>query len=236
MISIIIPAFNEEGNILKVIDEVKKLDLKKEIIVVDDGSIDKTGELVKTQKDVKLIQHEINQGRGAAVKTGIANSSGDIIYIQDADMEQFPSDIPKLVEPILSNEAEVVYGCRFPKGRRPHNMSLIRIIGNHFFAFLGSFFFKQNLSDIYTGSKCYKKEVVNRIDLKASGFEQEVELLAKISQLGIKIKEVSINYSSRQSGSSKMKIKDGVIGLIALSRYYLQSKFSYIAQYQVPEM
>jgi len=220
MVSIIIPAYNEEDAIEKTIAEVKRLNLSKEIIVIDDGSRDNTARIVKQLEAVKLVEHGINKGRGAAIKSGIDNSSGEIICTQDADMEQLPSDIPRLIQPILDNLADVVYGSRFKKQK--NSSTLLRIIGNRFFAFLGNLLFRQRLTDIYTGSKCYSRKVFERIHLESDGFEQEVEILAKLSRHKMKIAEIPIEYSFRTLGVSKMKLRDGIIGSYTIIKYFFK--------------
>ena len=220
-VSIIIPAYNEEGNILRVLDEVKKLNIDKEIIVVDDGSTDKTAELLKKVKEIKFIRHKMNMGRGAAVRTGISAASGDITYIQDADMEQFPNDIPKLVKPIVDKEADVVYGNRLSN---PIGMSFTHKIGNKIIAFVGMILYRQKLMDVYTGSKCYKSNIIKSFNLESDGFEQEAELLAKLSKNKVRIKEVDINYKYRSDGVSSMRIRDGLNGVFTMFKYFLKHK------------
>lgn len=218
-VSIIIPAYNEEKTILNVLDEVKRLNINKEIIIVDDGSTDKTAKLLEKEKKIKFIRHGKNMGRGAAVRTGISVASGDIIYIQDADMEQFPSDIPKLVEPILNEKSDVVYGNRLSN---PVGMSFTHKIGNKIIAFVGMVLFRQRLTDIYTGSKCYRSEIIKSLDLESNGFEQEAELLAKLSENKMRIKEVNINYKYRNDGISNMKMKDGLNGIFTMLKYFFR--------------
>lgn len=223
LVSLIIPAYNEQDTIKRTIEEVKRLNLNKEIIVIDDGSKDKTAEIVKRIDNVKLVEHVKNKGRGAAIKSGIENSTGEIICTQDADMEQLPSDIPKLMQPILDGEAQVVYGSRFRDPRNAQTSTWLRILGNKFFAFLGDFLFGQKLTDVYTGSKCYSRKVFEHINLESDGFEQEVEILAKLSRRKIRIAEIPIQYSFRTAGVSKMKLKDGIIGSCTIIKYFFKT-------------
>lgn len=223
LVSIIIPAYNEQDSIEKTVAEVKKLNLNKEIIVIDDGSRDNTAAIVKQMEEVRLIELGINRGRGAAIKSGIDNSKGDIICTQDADMEQLPSDIPRLIQPIVQGEADVVYGSRFRDPKNSRTSTLLRILGNKFFAFLGNVLFKQRLTDVYTGSKCYSKSIFERIHLESEGFEQEVEILAKLSKHKFKIVEIPIEYSFRTQGVSKMKFKDGIIGSYTILKYFFKT-------------
>lgn len=222
LISVIIPAYNEQDAIDKTINEVKKLNINKEIIVIDDGSKDDTVKLVRQMQGVKLIEHASNKGRGAAIKTGIDSSKGDIICTQDADMEQLPSDIPRLVQPILDGRADVVYGSRFRNPKNLKTSTWLRIVGNKFFAFLGKALFGQHLTDVYTGSKCYSSKIFERIHLDSNGFEQEVEILAKLSKYKYKIAEIPIEYSFRTQGVSKMKFRDGIIGSYTILKYFFK--------------
>jgi glycosyltransferase involved in cell wall biosynthesis len=220
-VSIIVPAFNEEASIGQVLDEIARLPLDTETIVIDDGSRDRTSEIVSQYPGVRLIRHQQNRGRGAAVRTGMTAATGDVVCIQDADMEQLPSDIPALVAPIARGEASVVYGCRLPKGRRPDGMSLLHLAANRTFATLGSLLCHQRLRDVYTGSKCYRRDVLDALRLRSSGFEQEMEVLAKCGKRGIRIAEVPIHYAYRTTGRSSMRFADGIKGLLTLMRYRL---------------
>jgi glycosyltransferase involved in cell wall biosynthesis len=220
-VSIIVPAFNEEASIGRVLEEIARLTLDKEVIVVDDGSRDATAAIVEGFAGVRLIRHERNKGRGAAVRTGIAVATGAIVCIQDADMEQLPSDIPALVAPIQRGDAAVVYGCRLPRGRRPEGMSLLHLAANRVFAIVGSLLCQQRLRDVYTGSKGYRRDVLERLNLRSTGFEQEMEVLAKCGIHRIRIAEVAIHYSYRTTGRSSMRFADGIKGLLTLMRYRL---------------
>lgn len=224
LISIIIPAYNEQDTIEKTVVEVKKLNLNKEIIIIDDGSKDNTIALARKIEGIRIIEHGINRGRGAAIKSGINNSNGEIICTQDADMEQLPSDIPKLIQPILDGKADVVYGSRFRDPKNSQTSTWIRILGNKLFAFIGNILFRQNLTDVYTGSKCFSKRIFDHIRFEAEGFEQEVEILAKVSKHKMRIVEIPIEYSFRTAGVSKMKLRDGVRGLYTILKYYFKTR------------
>lgn len=223
LVSIIIPAYNEQDTIERTVLEVKELRINKEIIVIDDGSKDNTAAIVKRLDNVKLIEHVVNRGRGVAIKSGIENSTGEIICTQDADMEQLPSDIPRLIQPILDGEADVVYGSRFRDPKNSETSTWLRILGNKFFTFLGDVLFGQQLTDVYTGSKCYRRKIFEHISLESCGFEQEVEILAKLSRRKIKIVEIPIQYSFRTAGVSKMKFKDGIIGSYTIIKYFFKT-------------
>jgi glycosyltransferase involved in cell wall biosynthesis len=223
LISVMIPVYNEEELIDKVVEEVKKLDINKEILIVDDGSEDKTAQIASRLQGVKYIRHSKNMGRGAAIITAIKNSSGEILCSQDADMEQSPSDIPRLVQPILEGKALVVYGSRFKDNGPDSKSTWLRMFGNRVFVFLANIIFGQKLTDVYTGSKCYSKKIFEKIKLESKGFEQETEILAKLSKHKIRIYEVPINYKFRTIGTSKVKFKDGIIGMCTMVKYLFKT-------------
>ena len=225
-VSIVIPAYNEEASIERVIEEVERLDFQKEIIVVDDGSRDRTAVLAARYASVRMIRHQENRGRGAAVRTGFEHATGDIVCIQDADMEQLPSDIPALIAPIASGRASVVFGCRIPPGPRPFGMSFVHLMANRAFSIVGGLLCRQRLHDVYTGSKCYRSDVFAGLKLRSSGFEQEMEVVAKCGRKGIRIAEVPIHYSYRTTGRSSMRLTDGLKGLAALLKYSLEREDS----------
>ncbi|MEM1658195.1 MAG: glycosyltransferase family 2 protein [Candidatus Jordarchaeales archaeon] len=212
-VSIIIPCFNEEGTISEVIERVKKVDLglEKEIVVVDDGSTDSSFEKASRHGDVKVIRHERNMGKGAAVKTGIAHSTGSIIVIQDADLEYLPEDIPGLLAPIIRGEADAVYGSRFTGNIE--GMSLSHRFGNRVLSWATRVLFRAKITDMMTGYKVFKREVVDGLKLRARRFEFEPEVTAKLLKRGVRIVEVPIRYSVRKIGEAKIKWKDGLICL-----------------------
>lgn len=231
-ISIVIPAFNEEKTIATTLKRVYKLALteaKKEIIVVNDGSKDNTGqildELKKEFKGIKVINMPKNSGKGAAVKEGIKNTTGDIIVIQDADLEYNPNDIPRLVEPIIQKRARVVYGTRlnmepkfFGKNKTP---LLLNFFGNKFLSLLTSVIYGQKISDMETGYKVFDKKSLSGVKLKSRSFDFEPEITAKIFKKGIRILEIDIKTNPRgyDEGKKIRPFKDGVIALWTLLKY-----------------
>ena len=221
LVSILIPAFNEEDTIETVVEAVKKLDFDKEIVVVDDGSTDRTAEIASRLGGITFIRHPGNMGRGSAVMTAIKHSTGDILVTQDADMEQSPSDIPRLVRPVIEGRALVVYGSRFARGVSGTGNTAFRLFGNRVFAFLGKVLFRQNLTDVYTGSKCYSKKIFETITLTRKGFEQEIEILAKLSRNRIQIHEIPITYRFRSFGESKIRFTDAIIGIFVMFKYFI---------------
>ncbi len=226
-ISIIIPVFNEINTIQAIIEKVRGTELlNKEIIVVDDCSTDGTTELLKNQlhKRVdKIFYHSINQGKGAAIRTAKSNVTGDIIIIQDADLEYDPKDYKKLIEPIQNKEFEVVYGSRV-LGKKRYKIesftSVLRIFFNHVLTILSNLINKQTLTDAHTCYKVFSKKVFDQIELKENTFSFCPEVTTKISNLGFKIKEVPINYKGRSvKEGKKIQFKDGIIAIKTLIVY-----------------
>ena len=227
-LSIIIPVFNEEKTILQILERVKKANIPvvHEIIIVDDGSTDTTREKLKKIKDVKIILQKKNQGKGAAVKTGIKNAKGDYVLIQDADLEYNPKQIKNLLKPILESKAEVVYGTRL--NRMPHlskeekkHLFIFHYFGNRFLSLITSILYGQWLTDMETCYKMFPKQALNSIKLNARGFEFEPEITAKLLKQGYKIKEVSITANPRgyDEGKKLNTIRDGSKALWYLFKY-----------------
>lgn len=235
-LSIIIPSFNEEKTIKTVLENVVLLKLPKidkEIIVVDDGSSDKTSSIVsgfaKNNKNVHFLKHGVNQGKGAAVQTGIKNATGDILLIQDADLEYNPLDIPKLIEPIVEGREKVVYGTRlrvkpvfFGKDKTP---LLLHFFGNKFLSVVTSVLYGHAITDMETGYKVFKREVLDGVVLKAKSFDFEPEITAKILKKGIKILELDIRVNPRgyDEGKKIRPVKDGIKALSTLIKYRIIS-------------
>ena len=216
-LSIIIPAYNEEGSVKEVIDRVKAVKFKKEIIVVDDGSTDSTYNILKKIKGIKLIKHLINKGKGAAIRTALDHTTGDFIIIQDADLEYNPKDYQRLLEPVLKEGYSVVYGNRFPFYQGKRNLNYL---GNKILSFCTMVIYINYIEDMETGYKLFKKEVLNGINLKAKGFDFEPEITAKIIKKGYKIKEVPINYNPRnKQEGKKITVLDGIKAALYLLKY-----------------
>jgi len=228
-LSIIIPVYNEEKTILEVIDRVLDADItdvKKEIIIVDDSSTDSTREKLKKVKTAKIILHKKNQGKGAAVKTGIKNATGDYIIIQDADLEYHPKFIKKLVVEIKKNNAVVVYGTRL--NRMPHlkkeekkHLFILHYFGNRFLSLVTSILYGQWITDMETGYKLFPKKAVEKMKINAKGFEFEPEITSKLLKQGYKIKEVSIIATPRgyDEGKKLNTVRDGSKALWYLLKY-----------------
>lgn len=221
VVSIIIPAYNEKNTILNILDLIKKNPLKKEIIVVDDCSKDGTTDILKNIKDneIKVFFHEKNQGKGAALKTGLKFATGDIIIIQDADMEYNPLEYEKLIEPILNNKAEVVYGSRYLDGT--NNVFLSKYyVGVKLLNYLVKLLYGTNITDEATCYKVFKSDVLKKINLKCKRFEFCPEVTAKVLKQKYKIIEVPIKFWPRSvEEGKKIKIKDGIIAIWTLIKY-----------------
>lgn len=222
-LSIAIPVYNEENTVGEIIGRVKKLKLplEKEIIVVDDGSTDKSFERLKDTKGIKLIKHEKNKGKGAAVKTALKNSTGDIFVIQDADLELGPEQIPKIIEPIINGKAKVVYGSRnqsnnIKNGKR----SILFYFGGVFITFITNFLYGTKLTDEPCGYKAFMTDIIKRIKIENNRFDWEPEITAKIAKKGIKIFEVPIHSTARSiKEGKKLRRRDGIKALWTLIKY-----------------
>ena len=222
-LSVIIPVFNEKHTIEEVIDRVREIDagMEKEIVIVDDGSEDGTQDILKNLNfpDTKTYFHAKNQGKGAALHTGFSNAQGDIILIQDADLEYDPAEYPTLLKPILDGRADVVYGSRFLGG--PHRVLFFwHYVGNKFLTTLSNMLSNLNLSDMETCYKVIKKDVLDRITLKSKRFGFEPEITIKLAKLKAKIYEVPISYSGRDyTEGKKIGWKDGFAAIYHIIRF-----------------
>ena len=228
-LSVIIPVFNEEKTIKEIIRRVKSTRFQegvtREIIVVDDASEDKTLDILKSVKSIKVLIHKKNKGKGAAIKTGLAKSKGEIIIIQDSDLEYNPKYYFKLLAPILNGKYKVVYGSRLKKyplkitGNRRTPL-LSHYLGNKFLSFMTNLLYKSNLSDMETGYKAFHSTVIKRISINAARFEFEPEITAKILKMNYKIHEINIKVNPRgYDEGKKITWKDGFIALLTLIKY-----------------
>ncbi len=221
LLSVLIPAYNEINNIKNILDKIGEVTIPMEIIVVDDGSTDGTRELLYTLKSVVLfvLKQKKNQGKGGAIKTAIEHSRGDIIIIQDADLEYDPQDYYKLVPLIESGQEKVVYGSRFLNKQNKHSYFSF-FLGGQVVTWITNILYLQNLTDEPTCYKVFDAKLLKSIKLNCTGFEFCPEVTAKIAKLGYKIPEVPISYYPRSiSEGKKINWKDGVEAIWVLLKY-----------------
>jgi glycosyltransferase involved in cell wall biosynthesis len=220
-ISVVIPAYNESATLATVVERVTDLGLDCEIVVVDDGSTDDTSTTLAHLPEVRLLRHARNQGKGAAVRTGIAASVGDIVVVQDADLEYDPRDIPRLIAPLESRVADVVYGTRLRGGSEPQRVHLFwHYLGNRFLSLLTNLLFNTTLSDMEVGYKAFDGELVRSIEIVSDDFAFEPEITAKVLRRGVRLYEVPIAYYGRTyAEGKKITWRDGIGAVRALIRF-----------------
>ena len=225
-VSVVIPCFNERKTIEQVVNAVRGAPIQNiEIIVVDDGSTDGTIDVLKEKVAGladQIIYQPANRGKGAALRTGFAAATGDIILVQDADLEYSPSDYPELLQPIFSGSADVVFGSRF-LGGRPHRVLYFwHMVGNRFLTLLSNMFTNLNLTDLETCYKAFRAPLVKNLDLREKRFGFEPEITAKLAKTRCRIYEVGISYSGRTyEEGKKVNWKDGFRAIYAIVRYNL---------------
>ena len=228
-LTIVIPCFNEVGTISQVVAAVKASPVKNcEIIIVDDNSTDGTREILQSQIESqvdRVIYHRKNRGKGAALRTGFAAATGDVVVIQDADLEYDPQEFPLLIKPILNNKADVVFGSRF-MGRGPHRVLYYwHMVGNMFLTTLSNMLTNINLTDMETCYKAFRREVIQSIKIEENRFGFEPEITAKVAKMGCRIYEVGISYYGRTyKEGKKINWKDGVWAIYCILKYNLFSR------------
>jgi glycosyltransferase involved in cell wall biosynthesis len=223
-LSVVIPIYNEKETIREIYDAVRAVDIDKEIILVDDCSTDGTGDILKEFSDpgTRILTHERNMGKGAALRTGFMSARGDIVIIQDADLEYDPSQYKKLIQPIIEGKADVVYGSRFVTGDYRRVLFFWHMVGNTFLTLLSNMLTNLNLTDMETCYKVFRREVLDKITIEENRFGFEPEITAKISKLGVRIYEVGISYSGRTYvEGKKISWKDGISALRCILKYNL---------------
>jgi glycosyltransferase involved in cell wall biosynthesis len=226
-VSIVIPCYNEKATIEKIVGAVCSAPIEsREIIVVDDGSQDGTQVLLKEKVSKlvdRVIYHPVNRGKGAALRSGFAVATGDIVLVQDADLEYSPEDYPALLEPILSDKADVVFGSRF-MGGRPHRVLFFwHMIANKCLTLLSNMITNLNLTDAQTGYKAFKAPILRSIRIEEDRFGVESELVAKMAKLRCRVFEVGISYYGRTyEEGKKIQWRDGFRALYAIVKYGLR--------------
>ena len=221
-LSVIVPVFNERSTVAEIVRRMRSVELpvEREIVVVDDGSDDGTGAVLTQLRDstVRVIAHPQNRGKGAAIRTGLESATGDLVLVQDADLEYDPEDWPRLLAPVLKGRARVVYGSRFTGERR--NMLFLHWVGNRFLSLVTNVLYNSTLSDMETCYKLFDRRVLDGIQLQADRFDFEPEFTAKMLRRGIRIYEVPISYAGRElSEGKKITWQDGFTALWTLVKY-----------------
>jgi glycosyltransferase involved in cell wall biosynthesis len=230
-LSILVPVFNESKTLEEAIRRVRSVRLPKEIIVIDDASTDGSRDLLKrlaaemnpggdSLNELKALFQSVNQGKGAALRAGVKHVTGDIVIIQDADLEYNPQDYTKLLEPILTGDADVVYGTRF-HGGGPHRVLFFwHYVGNQILTFFSNMLTNLNLSDMEVGYKVFKTDVIKKVEIKSNRFGFEPEVTVKVAKLGCRVYEVPISYHGRTyAEGKKITWKDGIKAIYALIRF-----------------
>ena len=216
-LSVVIPVYNEETSVTELVERVKAVPVEKEVIAVDDHSRDNTLAVLNRIPGIRVISHPVNRGKGAAVRTGLSYASGDVVVIQDADLEYSPDDYPVLLKPFADPRVDAVYGSRFRGGG---NFLLLSKLANYFLTFMTNALFGGRITDMETCYKLIRRPLFQSLDLSADRFEIEPEMTAKLLRRHCRIVEVPIQYNARSAGK-KIGPRDGVAACIALARWYV---------------
>lgn len=226
-LSILIPVFNEEKTLVTVLDMVSQADslgLEKELIIVDDGSTDRTREILAqldtAKYNAKIYYHEKNQGKGAALRTAQGYAEGDLIMIQDADLEYDPKEYPELLRPIVEGRADVVYGSRLCGGKPTRAFKILHLFGNKFLSLITNVLYNSTLTDMETCYKVFKKDIFKKVKIRCDRFDFEPEITAKVLKQGVRLYELPISYYGRDyDEGKKITWKDGIWAVMALIRF-----------------
>jgi glycosyltransferase involved in cell wall biosynthesis len=227
-LSVVIPAYNEEATLCGVVQRVLSIPHLLEIVVVDDCSTDNTGalaeELARMHPKIRVVRHKTNGGKTAALKTGFALTTGDIVIVQDADLEYNPAEIAEVIAPILEGDADVVYGSRFLVRKAARVLYFYHYLANKGLTFLSNLFTNVNLTDVETGYKAFRGEIIRNMIITSSGFGFEIEVTAKVAKLRCAMYEVPISYHGRtyQEGK-KIGFTDGIAALWYIAKFNLLS-------------
>ncbi len=222
-LSVIVPVYNESKTIGQILEKINSVDIDKEIIVVDDGSCDGTEKILGSIKsdNLKVIHHTSNRGKGAAVLTGLAHAQGEFIIIQDADLEYDPNDYLKLMEAIKKDNADIVLGARFAKG---YKGLFIHKLGNRFLTTLLNLLFNAKFNDCFSCYKLLRRQAINMLNLRAQGFDIEIEIIAKALNKKLRIVETNISYHPRSySEGKKIRCRDGLHAALSIFKYRFTS-------------
>ncbi|HKY06290.1 MAG TPA: glycosyltransferase family 2 protein [Blastocatellia bacterium] len=228
-LSVVIPVYNERATIAELIGRVQQVDVSKEIIVVDDGSTDGTrqvlAELEKRHENLRVFLQPKNRGKGAALRRGFEQAVGDFVLVQDADLEYDPEDYPVLLKPLLDGKADVVYGSRFLTTKEHRVLFFWHSVGNRLLTLISNMFTNLNLTDMETGYKVFRREVIQAIDLEQERFGFEPEVTVKIARMKLRIYEVGISYYGRTyEEGKKIGWRDGVQALWCILKYSVKSR------------
>jgi glycosyltransferase involved in cell wall biosynthesis len=221
-LSVVIPCYNEEATIEALINLVLDSPWVAEIIVVDDGSKDRSREILATVNDpkVRVVLHDVNKGKGAALRTGFQHATSEFVIVQDADLEYDPSEYPLVLEPLLDDRADVVFGSRFLSGRPHRVLYFWHSLGNKFLTLMSNMFTDLNLTDMETCYKCFRREVIQSITIEEDRFGFEPEITAKLAKSRVRIYEVGISYSGRTyDEGKKIGWRDGVRAVYCIVLY-----------------
>ncbi|MFO7638753.1 MAG: glycosyltransferase family 2 protein [bacterium] len=220
-LSVIIPVYNEAGSVAELVARVRAVPVEKELIIVNDHSTDGTGEVLARLPGVRVFDHDTNRGKGAAIRTGLARAIGEVVVIQDADLEYDPGDYPRLLAPFADPAVQAVYGSRFRRDGPPNRFLPLSLLANRFLTLLTNALFGGRVSDMETCYKVIRRPLFQSLDLTADRFEIEPEITAKLMRRRVRIREVPVRYRARTEGK-KIGPKDGIMACYYLLKWYVK--------------